>query len=412
MNNKIRNRLLALFCLLVFLGLGALFYVNWVVQRPFAVILFLADNLTPSVLTPARNYQGGADHRLALEKFPHMALVTTHANDFAVSDGASAATSIATGKKGNNGAVGVPAAKGMSPTLLNIARERGRSIGIVSSASVTDATPAAFYAGTPDALDHAAIAVQLAESGTIDLILGGGGSDMLPREKGGLRSDGRDLIGEMSGRGYDTVRNESELEALPSWRSPRTLGIFSMGNLNFADEFDSSAGQPTLAAMVRNAIRLLQYNPRGYFLVVDAGLAARSGSQNEGERTLREILSLDEAVAEAVRYAGKNSLIIVAGKRNVGGLRLNGFPFRNDKGAGLLGINAQGVPSITWSTGPESGTRMAPEGPVSTEPAASKRAAGIGVAEDAVAVGSGPGAEALSGFKDNTDIFKVVEKNL
>jgi alkaline phosphatase len=55
---------------------------------------------------------------------------------------------------------------------------------------------------------------------------------------------------------------------------------------------------------------------------------------------------------------------------------------------------------------------MAPEGPVSTEPAASKRAAGIGVAEDAVAVGSGPGAEALSGFKDNTDIFKVVEKNL
>jgi alkaline phosphatase len=55
---------------------------------------------------------------------------------------------------------------------------------------------------------------------------------------------------------------------------------------------------------------------------------------------------------------------------------------------------------------------MAPEGPASTEPAASKRAAGIGTAEDAVAVGTGPGAEALRGFKDNTDIFKVLEKSL
>ena len=412
MSNKVRNRLLALGCLLVFLGLGALFYVNWVVQRPFAVILFLADNLTPSVLTPARNYQGGADHRLTLEKLPHLALVSTHANDFAVADGAAAATSIATGKKGNNGAVGVPAAKGMSPTLLGIARERGRSVGIVSSASVTDATPAAFYAGTPDALDHAGIALQLAESGSIDVVLGGGGADLLPREKGGQRSDGRDLIGEMGGRGYDIVRTEVELEGLPLWRSPRTLGIFSMGNLNFANEPVGDTGQPSLASMVRNAIRLLQYNPRGYFMVVDAGLAARSGSQNEGERTLREILSLDEAVAEALAYAGEDALVVVVGKRNVGGLRLNASPFRNDKGAALLGINTQGVPSITWSTGPESGTRMAPEGPVSTEPAASKRAAGVGTAEDAVAVGTGPGAEALRGFKDNTDIFKVLEKSL
>jgi alkaline phosphatase len=185
-----------------------------------------------------------------------------------------------------------------------------------------------------------------------------------------------------------------------------------MGNLNFADEFAAEAGQPTLSTMVRNAIRLLQYNARGYLLIVDAGLAGKSAAQNEGERTLREILALDEAVAEAVRYAGPKALILVVGKRNVGGLRLNGYPFRNDKGAGLLGINAQGAPSITWSTGPESGTRTSPEGPVSTEPAASKRAAAIGVAEDAIAVGSGPGSEALKGFQDNTEIFRIVQKEL
>ncbi len=70
MSNKIRNRFLALFCLLAFIGLGLLFYVNWVVQKPFAIILFLTDNLNTSSLTAARIYQQGADNRLNLEKFP------------------------------------------------------------------------------------------------------------------------------------------------------------------------------------------------------------------------------------------------------------------------------------------------------------------------------------------------------
>ena len=412
MNKKTRNRLLALGCLLVFLALGGLFYINWVVQRPFAVIVFLADNLTPSVLTPARNYQGGADHRLQIEKFPNIALVTTHANDFAVPDAAASASSIATGQKGNNGVLGVNQGKGALPNLVEIARQRGRATGIVSNASITDATAAAFYAGTSDPLDYPVIARQLAEAQGVDVIMGGGAADFLPDAQGGRRSDARDLIQEMREKGYDVVRSESELEGTPSWRSPKTLGLFSMGNLNFADEFAAEAGQPTLSTMVRNAIRLLQYNARGYLLIVDAGLAGKSAAQNEGERTLREILALDEAVAEAVRYAGPKALILVVGKRNVGGLRLNGYPFRNDKGAGLLGINAQGAPSITWSTGPESGTRTSPEGPVSTEPAASKRAAAIGVAEDAIAVGSGPGSEALKGFQDNTEIFRIVHKEL
>jgi alkaline phosphatase len=412
MNKKTRNRLLALVCLLIFLALGGLFYINWVVQRPFAVIVFLADNLTPSVLTPARNYQGGADYRLEIEKFPNSALLTTHANDFAVPDAAAAASSIATGQKGNNGVLGVNLGKGALPTLVEIARQRGRATGIVSNASITDATAAAFYAGTSDPLDYPVIARQLAEGQGVDVILGGGAADFLPQAQGGRRSDARDLAREMGEKGYDVVRSEVDLEGIPSWRSPKTIGLFSMGNLNFADEFAAEAGQPTLPTMVRNAIRLLQYNARGDLLIVDAGLAGKSAAQNEGERTLREIIALDDAVAEAMRYAGPKALILVAGKRNVGGLRLNGYPFRNDKGAGLLGINAQGAPSITWSTGPESGTRTSPEGPVSTEPAASKRAAAIGVAEDAIAVGSGPGSEELKGFQDNTEIFRIVQKQL
>lgn len=411
MNKKTRNRLLALACLLAFLVLGSLFYVNWVVQRPFAVILVLADNLTPSVLTPARHYAGGAEHKLELEKFPRLALIKTHANDFAVSDSSAATSSIATGQKGNKGMLGVVLDNQRLPTLLEFARRSGRATGIVSNASLTDATPAAFYSSSTDALDYPAIALELVEGGSIDLLLGGGAADFIPVEEGGRRKDGRDLLRQMRDAGYDVARTDSELQEVPSWRPPKIFGVFSMGNLGFAGEFASDAAQPSLATMVRNAIRLLQYNSRGYFLVVDAALAGKAASQNEAERTLREILALDEAVAAAVEYAGPDAVIIVAGKRNVGGLRLNGYPFRNDKGASLLGTNSQGVPSFTWSTGPGSETRATPEGPLATEPSASKTAAGIETAEDAILVGTGPGTEEISGFMDNTRIFEIIRKN-
>src|SRR3990167_3035743 len=88
MSKKIRNRFIALGCLAAFVALGLIFYVNWVVQKPFAVIVFLADNLSTAMLTPARIYEGGADHRLHIEKFSRLALITTHANDFAVADSA------------------------------------------------------------------------------------------------------------------------------------------------------------------------------------------------------------------------------------------------------------------------------------------------------------------------------------
>jgi alkaline phosphatase len=412
MNKKTRNRLLALGCLLVFLALGSFYYVNWVVQRPFAIILFLADNLTPSVLTPARNYAGGADHRLELEAFPHLALISTHANDFAISDAAAASTSIATGHKGNKGMLGIEINAQRLPTILDLATRAGRATGIVSNASLTDATTAAFYARTRDALDYPTLALELAETSTIDVILGGGAADFLPVSENGRRKDGRNLVRELRDDGFDVVRTESELLEIPTWRSPKTFGVFSMNNLNFADEFSSEPGQPSLATMVRKAIQLLQYNSRGYLLVVDAALAGKAASQNEAERTLQEILALDAAVTEAVKYAGLDTIIIVAGKRNVGGLRLNGHPFRNDNGAALLGTNAQGVPSFTWSTGPGSGTRSTPEGPATTEPVANQTAAGIETVEDAIVVGTGEGTERITGFMDNTELFEIVVKSL
>jgi len=411
MSNKIRNRFIALGCFLAFIGLGILFYSNWVVQKPFAIILFLTDNLTTSTLTAARIYQNGADSRLNIEKLPHLGLITTHAADFAVSDPAAAATAIATGTKVNNRSVGVDSSGKPLVNLFDLARKHGRATGLVTNAAISDTTPAAFYARSGNPQDSETIATQLVDAANIDVMLGGGLADFLPEHKEGRRKDGRDLLLEMRRKGYDIAQNKSEMENTPSWRAPRLLGVFSSGNLAFADEIESAGSQPTLAGMVRLAIQLLQFNRKGYLLVVDCGLAGKAASQNEGERMLRELLALDEAVATALSFAGADSLVLVAGKQSIGGLRLNGYPFRDDKGVAVVGINTQGIPSMTWSTGPgtpAAGTDAAPAG----EPSAVPAPVAIGVAEDGIVAAAGAGAEQLQGFKDNTDIFRVISTNL
>jgi alkaline phosphatase len=422
MSNKIRNRFLALVLLLAFIGVGMLFYVNWVVQKPFAIILFLTDNLNNSSLTAARMYKGGADYRMNLESLPELGFITTQAADFAVSDTAAAVTAIATGQKVNNRSVGVDSAGKPLENLIDLAQSKGRLVGLVTDSSVADPTMAVFFAKSTNPQDASAIVAQLADKPVLDVILGGGEADFLPEHKDGLRKDGRDLMLEMRRKGYDIARNKSELESTPSWKPPKLLGIFAPGPLAFGDEIKSAGSEPSLADMVKQAVQLLQFNPKGYLLVVDAGLVGKAASKNEGERMLRQLNALDDAVAAARSYAGENSLIIVAGKQSVGGLSLNGYPFRNDKGIAVTGINPQGVPSLTWATGPGSKTAASPAPDASpapeatpaapAEPSAFAAPSAVGVAEDGIVVSSGPGSEKLGGFKDNTDIFKAISEEL
>ena len=96
---------------------------------------------------------------------------------------------------------------------------------------------------------------------------------------------------------------------------------------------------------------------------------------------------------------------------------MNGTPFRNDKGVGVLGINAQGVPSITWSTGPGHNTPSATDGnkePTSilAEPSAFSTPTTLGIAEDTITMAVGPGSEPVHGFIDLTTIHDLIKKQL
>ena len=422
---KWRNRLLALVCLFVFAGLGVVYFKHWVVQKPFGIILFIGEGLAPGRLAMTRVYIGGADRPLAFESMNHVALVRNHSKDFAAPDQAAAATAMATGTKVNNRAISVDENGKPLTSIVELAREHGRATGLVTNAKLTDPTSAAFYSHPADPNDLERIAREFVESGKMDVAMGGGIKLFLPDAKGGERQDGRDLLLELRRNGFDIVRTRAELEAIPASRRPRLFGAFSNAELAFSNQFEERSEQPSLGDMVRRAIELLQYNAGGYLLVVDAGLMRKAAQDNNGERTLDETAELDRAVAIAQRYAGQRSTIIVCGDVAIGGLSLNGFPFRTDSGIALLGLNSAGEPWITWATGQNGshsygaaklpgkleGTTQ-PREPERLEPAAFYAKMALGTVDDVIAFGTGPGTEILQGSIENTTIFEIVRDEL
>ena len=425
---KWRNQLLALFCLLAFAGLGILYFQHWVVQRPFGIVLFIGEGLTPHRLAATRVYAGGADMRLTLDSMPHVALLANASKDFAAPDQAAAATALATGTKGKNRALAVNGDGRPLQTLLDLARGRGRATGLITNAQLTDPTTAAFYAHSNDIADSEAIARELTDASSIDLVMGGGMHYFLPAAKGGERQDGRDLLLELRRNGYDIVKTRAELEGIPAWRRAKLFGAFAPNEMAFATQIEERSDQPSLADMVRRAIELLQYNPGGYLLVVDAGLMRKAAQANHAERTFSETIELDRALATARRYAGPKSTIITCGDVGIGGLSLNGFPFRRDSGIALLGLNSAGQPWLTWATGPNGiasyGTAKgvkpepSPDEPGQTpkpevlEPAAVASKSALNTVEDVAAFGAGPGTDALQGVLENTVIFRIIRDQL
>ncbi|MFL6529784.1 MAG: alkaline phosphatase [Chthoniobacterales bacterium] len=428
---KWRNQLLALCCLLVFLALGVLYFKKWVVQKPFGIILFIGEGLDPARLAITRIYAADAVTPLSIDSLAHTALLKNYSADSTTPDRAAAASALATGTKGKNGAVGLDVDGKSLQNLLELARESGRMTGLVTDVSVTSPTAAAFYAHSKTTDDRQSLARELVENGAIDVVLGGGGADFLPSDQGGKRTDALNLIQKLQSDGYDVVQNADDLEDIPRWRRAKLFGLFSPTELAYADDDVDHAIQPTLAAMVRRGIELLQFNRAGYLLIVDAGLMHKAARRNDADRTLLETMELDRAVAVALEYAGNRSMILVCGDVAVGGMALNGFAPREASGGIWWGAELGQGPALTWATGPNGPKSPAPAraempepadnvtGAEETsapemllEPAATFAAKARENVADVIALGSGPGAEALHGVLENTRIFEIIQDNL
>jgi alkaline phosphatase len=402
---KWRNQILALICLLAFAALGVLYFQNWVVQKPFGIILFIGEGLTAQRTAATRVYIGGADNPLVMDRLEFSARLRNYSADFAVPDSGAAASALATGTKVKNGTISVAESGAALKTILEIAHDKGRATGIVTDGALTNPTAAAFYAHASNTKQQPQeFASALIERGAVDIALGGGAAEF-----------NKEKIDQARIR---IVHNLPELEQITGWQEPRLLGLFAANNLPFTDEVAARTEQPSLADMVRRAIELLQVNRHGYVLIVDAHLMASAAWQNLGERTLRETAELDRAVQVGRGYAGRNAAIIVCGDAAIGGMSVNGYPFRYDSGVAILGLNSSGQPWVTWATGPnggKSGGNMESPGArdlSALEPAAIQSPSALNSIEDPIANATGLRMEKLHGTIDSTDVFAIIRDAL
>src|ERR1044072_9127441 len=163
------NQLLAFVCLLAFAGVGVIYFQHWVIRKPFGIILFVGEGRSPARLAPTRTYAAGAGTRLNMDSMPYAALVMNYSKDFAAPDQAAAATAIATGERVTNWAIAVTGDGKSIKSIIELAREYGRAIGLVTDAKLTDPTSAAFYAHPGESSDAEKIAAEFVDRGNIDI---------------------------------------------------------------------------------------------------------------------------------------------------------------------------------------------------------------------------------------------------
>src|SRR5436309_5890921 len=129
---KWRNQLLALVCLVAFGALGVVYFQHWVIRKPFGIILFVGEGLSPARLAPTRAYAAGVETRLNLDSMPNAAVMTNYSKDFAAPDQAAAATAIATGERVTKHTLATNADGKPIKNIVELAAEHGGAIGVVT----------------------------------------------------------------------------------------------------------------------------------------------------------------------------------------------------------------------------------------------------------------------------------------
>ena len=359
------------------------------------VILFIGDGMDLSTITAARILEGqfkggtGESNRLAFEELPYVALAKTYNTNQQVPDSAGTMTAILTGAKTRAGVVGLDeratrgdAASATGHELRNLfqdAEQRGLATGIVTTTRVTHATPAAVYAHTPERnweddteLSTAAreahfpdIARQLVEwryGDGLDVVLGGGRSQFLPRDQGdpeypdvmGRRGDGRDLVAEWQTRHPQgrTVWNRAEFETVDPRETRDLLGLFEPSHMQFElERGKDKSGEPSLAAMTEKAIAILSQNTKGYVLLVEGGRIDHAHHLGNAHRALVDTIALSDAVRTARKQTSVGDTLIVVTADHGHVLSIAGYPTRGNPILGkVVGNDERGEAQSDFAT--------------------------------------------------------------
>ncbi|MEI2401108.1 alkaline phosphatase, partial [Paenibacillus phytohabitans] len=236
----------------------------------------------------------------------------TYSSNSEVTDSAAAGTAMATGVKTNNGMISTAPDGKELKTILEAAEEKGKSSGLVATSTITHATPAVFASHVASRSNEADIAPQLLENG-VDVLLGGG-KQYFPDS----------LINEAEENGYQYVTNQDELENAK--KADKLIGLFAEDGM--APELDrDETDQPSLAEMTESALDVLKKDKDGFFLMVEGSQIDWAGHDNDAAWAMKDSEAFELAVEKAVEFAKKdgNTLVVVAGDHDTGGMSVGGY---------------------------------------------------------------------------------------
>jgi len=258
----------------------------------------------------------------------------------------------ASGGAGAAAGAGNAAAPRAPATLLELARKRGWSAGVVNAASVTDPLTAAGYAHACQASRNEDIAAALVPGGAgyneqlvggLDVVLGGGAQHFQKR------ADGRDLLAELRGQGYTQVADAAALAALATAPAAAPSAATAAGQrvIGLFNGAPANGKEPSLPAMTSAAIDVLARSGKGFFLVVGNGQIGLAQRASTARRALDETVALDAALKTAIEKMqaidpGLKRTLIVMTASSDSTLILNGYSIRTGKTTatepGVLGL--------------------------------------------------------------------------
>lgn len=309
-------------------------YAAPVARRAKNVILMIGDGMTMANVTAARILFGGIHEgrygrTLEMDNLPMMATVGTSGTDSIITDSANSASAYNTGHKSGVNALGVYVSRAASTlahpkveTLGEIVKRRlNMAVGIVTNTEIQDATPAAVFAHTRRRSDYIPITDQMLAFAP-DVTMGGGSASFLPQATpGSRRRDQTDMIAAYTAAGYTFAEDAAGLAAAADPKTTKLLGLFSLGNMDGAlDRFYLKKGnvphfpnQPDLTDQVSAALRILERNPNGFYLMIESGLIDKYSHVLDAERSHYDTILLDRTVKVVVDWMGdrNDTLLIV-----------------------------------------------------------------------------------------------------
>ncbi len=345
----------------------------WQARGPAAsarnVILLLGDGMGIANRTAARLvsrglHNGKANGRLAMDTLDVTGLVMTPSLNSAITDSSPGMAAYSTGQKNANQQSGVfpdntpdafdnPRMEYIGE-LLKRTRGRGFNVGIVTTADVTDSTPAANAVHTSDRFAGSGIADRFLderEVNGVSVLLGGGAKHFMPKDAGGERTDSRRLADEFERAGYSRIGNAHDVARLSTAAAPpaRILGLFHATHLpvafdkvgagRYSDELARPANAPyrdtpMLEDLARLALRSLSaHSPSGFYLMVEGASIDKRAHALDAERMIWDVIEFDRAVQVALDFARRtntdrdpanDTLVIVAADHETGGLGIVG----------------------------------------------------------------------------------------